>query len=93
MQAHTQRLSRSLVGSMLALALVTSGAVAETPANSIRCKRGKRVAECIETPEAENARRPGITATQSNLSRSAPVAMPSDDASARPLAKGLRDRQ
>ena len=69
--------------------LTASAVAAQSEPQRVPCKRGTKV-ECVETQEAESARRRGITATQSNLSRSAPVAMPSDDPTARPIAKGLR---
>ena len=89
---YTGGIWRAAIGSGVALALTTAGVVAQSEPKRASCKRSAKV-ECVETPEAESARRRGITATQSNLSRSAPVAMPSEDQAARPLTKGLRERQ
>lgn len=92
LRVYRRRVWRAAIGSGLALALTASGVAAQSEPKRASCKRGAKV-ECVETPEAESARRRGITATQSNLSRSAPVAMPSEDQAARPLTKGLRERQ
>lgn len=92
MQNTHRTLRRSVSSSILALTLLGSGATAETTASRASCKSGKSVPECIESQEAEAARRRGIAATQSNLSRSTPVTMPSEDQSARPAAKTLRER-
>ncbi|HKH97153.1 MAG TPA: hypothetical protein VKA39_11600, partial [Beijerinckiaceae bacterium] len=74
LRVYRRRVWRAAIGSGLALALTASGIAAQSEPKRASCKRGAKV-ECVETQEAESARRRGITATQSNLSRSAPVAM------------------
>lgn len=82
---------RSVPGLAVAMALGATGADAQSGAKRAPCERGKSVAECIESPEAESARRRAITATQPKLSRSAPVGMPSEDRTARPPGTASRD--